>query len=275
MQEILLIGIALLINMIRLFHEINNNRTALIALVDVNIKTTVASTRLGWLWWVINPLVMMGIYYFLVNIILGRGGENYHIFILTGLIAWQSFSNGLMGTVNVIINNSQLIRQVALPISMLIAIPILVQLFFNSIGIIIILIWNYPATGFHSLAVVPLLLLVGILVYGLGLFLSVLNVYIKDTKEIVSYLLRAGFFLTPILFPVTRVTESPRLPEIAKALFSLNPMTWIINAFRQILLEGQMFNWSDYFVILCISMFIVQIGLFWLRANSSQIIKML
>jgi len=259
----------------KLFHEIIDNRSALVTLVDVNIKTTVATTRLGWLWWVINPLIMMGIYYFFVHIIMDRGGENYHLFVLTGLIAWQSFSTALTGTANVILKNKQLIRQVALPIGMLTAIPILVQLFFNSFGIIIILIWNYPVAGIHSLLVVPLLILIGLVVYGLGLFLSVINVYLRDTKQIMAYVLRAGFFLSPILFPASRVLDSAKLPEFIKTIFNLNPMCWIITALRKVLLDGQMFNWQIFFMMLLISLMIIQVGLFWLRANSSKIIKML
>lgn len=259
----------------QLFREIQENTSALFTLIEVNIKTTVATTRLGWLWWVINPLITMGIYYFFVHVIMDRGGSNYHLFILTGLIAWQTFSAALTGTTKVITSNKQLIRQVALPIAMLTAIPVLVQLFFNSIGIFIILIWNYKAIGWHSLSVILLLILLGLIVYGLGLFLSVLSVYLTDTKQILAYVLRAGFFLSPVLFPASRITESDKLPEIAKIAFQLNPMTWLLTAFREVLLEGHMFSWRRYFIMLSISLVIIQLGLFWQRANASRIIKML
>ena len=261
--------------MTRLFNEIRGHSSALITLVDVNIKTTVATTRLGWLWWIVNPLILMAIYYMFISIIMGRGGDNYHIFVLTGLIAWQSFSAALTGTADVITNNKQLIRQVALPISVLLAIPILVQLFFNSIGIVVILAWNYSVVGIHSFAVIPLLVLIGLVVYGLGLFLSVINVYISDTKQIMVYLLRVGFFLSPVLYPASRVLDSEKIPEIAKTAFHLNPISWIITALRSVLIDGQLFSWQTYFIILFVILVITQVGLLWLRANSSQIIKML
>ncbi len=204
-----------------------------------------------------------------------RGGADYHLFVLTGLVAWQGFSASLSGTTDVILNNKQLIRQVALPIGMLTVIPILVQLFFNSIGILIILVWNYPAIGWHSLSVVLLFILLGLIVYGIGLFLSVINVYLNDTKQILAYALRAGFFLSPILFPASRILDSARLPDFVKTMFSLNPMSWIITSLRKVLLDGLMFNWQDFFIMLSISLVIIQVGLIWLRANSSKIIKML
>lgn len=261
--------------MIKLFHEIKDNRPALVTLVGVNVKTTVSSTRLGWLWWLFNPLITMGIYYFFVNVIMQRGGDNYHLFVLTGIVAWQFFAVALAGSTTVIINNKQLIRQVALPATMLVTIPPLVQLFFGAVGISIVMLWNYPAMGLHSLAVIPLLLLIAMVAYGFGLYLAVIIVYIKDTKKIIAYILRAGFFLSPVLFPASRILESPRIPEIAKFAFALNPMSWIITALRTVVLDGALYNWKEFFLLLCLILLLIQIGLFWIRENSSQIIKML
>jgi len=261
--------------MIKFFDEIKNHQSAITTLVGVNIKTTVATTRLGWIWWIVNPLILMMIYYMFVNIIMDRGGENYHLFVLIGIVAWQSFSTAVTGTAKAVLTNKQLIRQVALPVSILIIIPILVQLFFNSIGMILVLFWNYQVIGFHSILVIPLLFLIGLIVYGLGLFLSVITVFVRDTTQILAYLLRAGFFLTPILYPASRVLDNEKVPELAKIVFKLNPMTWIISALREVLLEGHVFSWQTFFIITLISLLIIQIGLYWLRKNSSLIIKML
>lgn len=259
----------------KLFKEVKDHQSAFITLVRVNIKTTVATTRLGWLWWIINPLIMMAIYYFFVNVLLERGGAGYHLFVLTGLVAWYFFNRSVVEATKVIFNNKQLICQVALPISILVAIPVLVQFFFASIGIIIVMVWSYGTAGFHSLAVVPLMLLIAMVSYGLGLFVSVVNVYVKDTKEIISYALRAGFFLSPILYPTSRVLDSERIPDLAKMIYHCNPMAWIISALRQVLLEETLFNGREFFFLFLISFLLVQAGLFWLRAHSSQIVKML
>ena len=261
--------------MIKLFHEIKNNQSALVTLVGVNVKTTVSSTRLGWLWWLLNPLITMLIYYFFVNVIMQRGGDNYHLFVLTGIVAWQFFAVALSGTTTVITNNKQLIRQVALPTTMLVTIPPLVQLFFGAVGISIVMLWNYPTIGLHSFTVIPLLLLIALLAYGLGLFLAVMTVFVQDTKQVISYILRAGFFLSPVLFPASRILESPRIPEIAKTAFGLNPMSWIITALRTVLLDGGLYSWLELCWMFGLVFLLVQVGLLWIRANSSHLIKML
>ena len=259
----------------KLLHEITSYHSALISLTEANLKVSVASTRLGWFWWVVNPLVMMVIYYFFVSIVMRRGGENYHLFVLTGLVAWQIFNNSVIGTSQVIISNKLLIKQVALPIPMLILIPVLVQMFFGLIGLAVVMVWNYQAVGFHSLGVIPLVLLTGMLSYGLGLFLAVFNVFLRDTSQMLSYLLRMGFFLSPVLFPSDYVTKSDRLPELMKSLFQMNPMAVIITAFRKVLLDGVFFSPHEILVLTGCILVLIQLGLYWVRLNASQVVKMI
>jgi len=259
----------------KLIGEISSNINALVSLTEANLKTTVETTRLGWFWWVINPIVMMGIYYFFVCIILDRGEDGYHLFILTGIIAWQYFNASLLGSLGVIVQNSQLIKQVPLPIPMLVLIPVLVQMIFAVIGVVVLMVWNYSMLGVHTLMVIPLLVLTGMTSYGVGLFLSTCNVYIGDIEHLLHYVLRMGFFLSPVLFPSERVLGSDKLPGIFKAAYQLNPMATIIPEFREVLLYGRFFNFADYLIVfLCVAA-LIQLGLFWVRKNSSQIVKLL
>jgi len=259
----------------KLINEISSNYSALISLTEANLKTSVETTRLGWFWWIINPLVMMGIYYFFVNIILNRGGDNYHLFVLTGLIAWQYFNNSFLGTVKVIVQNSQLIKQVSLPIPMLILIPVLVQMIFAVIGVAVLMIWNYEVLGLQTFLVIPLIFLTGMTSYGLGLFVSVSNVYIGDIEQLLHYVMRMGFFLSPVLFPSETVMQSERLPDFFKFLFQVNPMAILITAYRSILLDGNVFEIKGILILAICLIVLTQLGLFWVRIHSPQIVKML
>ena len=261
--------------MLKLLLDLRKHKTALHALIGVNVKTTVSSTRFGWLWWLLNPLITMFIYYFFVGIILKRGGDNYHLFVLTGIVAWQMFSVAISGAIVVITNNKQLIQQVALPVEMLVLIPVLVQLFFGIVGVLIVLVWNYEAIGLISLFSIPLLILIAIAAYGIGLFLAVVNIYFKDTKNIIAYILRAGFFLSPILYPVTRITENDMIPSFIKLVLKINPMTQIIPELRSVLLHGTLNDFYSILILTGILLLIMQLGLIWIRNNSTMIVKML
>jgi len=248
---------------------------AIKVLVDINIKSTVLNTKLGWVWWILDPVIMMAIYYFLIKGIFGRGGENYHIFVLTGIIIWQAFTKSVNNSMNTIIGNKQIVKQIAFPLPLLVAIPILTNLFFALVGIIIIALVNYKFIGIHTLAILPILFLIGFLSYGIGLFVSGISVLIRDSQKIIFYILRAGFFLSPVLYPATRLLESDRISDNIKMLLQLNPMMWILTASRTVLVEGNLFNWREFFILAGIVFILVHLGLRWLKSYNNKIIKML
>lgn len=261
--------------MISLFKELRKMHGAFFTLINVDIKTTVTSTRLGWLWWILHPLVNASIYYFFVSIIMGRGGDNYHLFVLTGIVSWSFFASALNGSTSSIVNNKNIMMQVAIRPEIIVLVPPVVQLFFGSIGISIVMLWNYTAIGIHTISLLPLLLLISLTSYGFGLFLSVSNVYLRDTKEIVGYILRAGFFLSPVLYPVSRITDSDKIPQLIKFIFEFNPIAWVITALRTVLLDGSLYSFQEYFLITLFVLAIIQIGLSYLRANANQAFKRL
>ncbi|MBM9602682.1 ABC transporter permease [Desulfopila inferna] len=261
--------------MIELARKLTHHFQAFKVLVGVNIRTTVLTTKLGWLWWILDPIIMMSIYYFLIKGVFGRGGENYHLFVLSGIVCWQFFTRALSGTINVIPSNKRIIRQIAFPLPILVAIPIFTHFFFAMIGMVIIISFNFSVTNVATLAILPLLCVIGLLSYGLGLFVSVINVFFADTGKFISYILRAGFFLSPILYPASRLLESQSIPDYIKIILQLNPMVWILPAAREVLLFGQMYDWRGFLILVVFVLFVVQFGLIWLRLNSSKIIKML
>lgn len=261
--------------MLSLIRNIYKHWHALNALIKVEIKTSVASTRIGILWWIIDPVIMMFVYYFVINVIFGRGGPNYHLFILCGIVLWRFFSSAITSSGNSIKSNRSLLLQVNIPLDIIVVVQPIVRCFLALFGILIIIIFNFKVVGIHTLSILPLLIMTTLLAYGLGLYLAVIEAYFADISKIMYYILRAGFFLSPVLFPASRVLESDRVPEIFKQLYVLNPMAWIITSTRSVLLEGNMFQWSDAILLLCIILVIIQCGLFLIKLNASRIIKML
>lgn len=260
--------------MIRLLREIAGRRDALLTLVQYNLKSTVATTRLGVVWWLIDPLVMMAIYYFLVRIVFERGGPDYHLFVLTGIVPWQYFARSVRMASRGISSNRALVRQVGLPIAAMVGIPIAVQFVFGAIGIGVVAAWNYDVTGLHSVAALPLLLLVGAFSYGLGLLLAICEVHWSDTNAILGYVLRIGFLLSPVLYPASRVLESASIPDAAKLVYQLNPLSWIFTSFRDVLLDGRAFDWGMYGILLLAALALIEIGLVCLRLQGSTLVKM-
>lgn len=256
-------------------NNLTKHHQSLRALTFVEVKTSVAATKIGMFWWILDPLIMMLIYYFVISVVFGRGGPGYHLFVLCGIICWRFFSQAVTGCTNSIMSQKNLILQINVPHDILVLTQPIVKMFFAIFGVLIIVVWNFNMVGLHTLAVIPLLLLIMFLAYGLGLFLAVLNVYVNDVGRIVVYALRMGFFLSPVLFPATRIMESEKIPEIFKLAYGLNPVAWIITSMRTVLIEGRMYAVGEACIVFVASILLVQVGLMYLRRNSPRIVKWL
>lgn len=259
----------------QLVEDIQSHSQATIMMIRVELKRSVETTRLGWFYWIVDPIVMMLIYYFMVKIVFNRGGENYHLFALCGIASWQFFTRAVTKATTSFSSNTGLIRQIGIPLSIYVFTPIAVQSFFAIISYLIIMVWNYPAIGIQSFALLPLVILICLVAFGGGLFLSVFEVFAKDTSNFVMYFLRMGFFLTPILYGAERVYDSPRIPEIAKTIYGLNPMAWIIPSVRNILLDGVFYDFKVYILLFLSCLLFIQCGLIYLRKNTPKILKSL
>ncbi|MDA3897644.1 MAG: ABC transporter permease [Desulfobacteraceae bacterium] len=261
--------------MLRLAKDIRENRHALHSQFYVNIKTTVATTKLGLLWWILDPLFLMLIYYFVVKVVFNRGGENYHLFLLCGLVTWQSFSRAIALCTRSLTNNEGLIKQASLPMVIYVMISPLVQAFFYTIGLVIIMIWNWPVMGLQAFAIVFPVLLMILVSFSAGLFLSVFEVYIRDTGKLITYILRFGMYMSPVLYGPERIYQLESVPAYAKFLYSLNPMVHVIGAVRDLLFYGKMFEFRPMFITFVVTLLFMQVGLVFFRKVSPYVPKML
>jgi ABC-type polysaccharide/polyol phosphate export permease len=259
--------------MLQVFKDIFSNLHAIRVQFLVTIKTTVATTRLGALWWILDPLILMMLYTFVVKIVFDRGGPNYHLFALCGIVTWQTFSRSINLCSTALVRNSQLIRQSNLPMHIYIILPPVVQSFFYLIGLGIVAIWNSQVVSFHTLAVFILLLPMILIPYTIGLFLSIFTVKLPDIGKIVPYLLRFGFYISPILYPPERVYELEEVPAFFISIYNLNPMVHVITAVRDLLYTGQMFDIKRLLIILLITMIFMQFGIIYFRSVSRFIPK--
>lgn len=259
--------------MIKLTRDIRTNLHALRIQFFVTIKTTVATTQLGALWWILDPLFLMLIYTFVVKIIFKRGGPDYHLFALCGIVTWQTFSRSVTLSSTALTRNAQLIKQIDFPMHLYVLLPILVQAFFYLIGISIVAIWKFEVTGWHTLFVLPILFPMILIPYTFGLFLSIWTVKIPDIGKVIPYLLRFGFYFSPILYSPERIYELPNVDPFLKNLYALNPMVHVITAIRDVLLSGKMFNISNLSIIMAVTLIFTQIGIVYFRYSGRMIPK--
>lgn len=225
--------------------EIYEHRELLRALVTRDLRSRYKGSRLGWMWALVRPLVMLFIYGIAVGIFLGAGRviPDFMIFIYSGLLAWTLFSTIVMGSINSVIANGPLLTRASfprllLPLSVLAAalVDFVLQASVLTIGYLFIGDWP----RLLDLVWLPRALLVLVLLaLGTGLILAAVNVYVRDIGFLTDVGLQVGFWMVPILYSYGQVLRGVEAfgasGEIATRLYMLNPMANVVLAFQRAL----------------------------------------
>lgn len=216
---------------------------------------------LGFLWTFVNPLLMLVIYSVVFSYILKTQIEDYPMFIFVALLPWNFFvSSVLQGSVS-LVQNSGLIKKIYFPREVF---PI-ANVATNMVNYLLSLFIMLPALLIAGIKIqlpvisFPIVLLIETLfVLSLVLLLSVANVYFRDTEHLISVLLMAVFYLTPVLYPLEII------PQRMHWFFELNPLSPLIMAYRDIFFYGMWPDWGMLTLLGFISsvLFIVSLRVF-------------
>ena len=231
--------------MLQLSGRILRHRGLLATLVARELKARYRGSLLGFLWSLLNPLLLFLVYTFVFTRILparAEGTEPYALFLMIGLFPWIWASTSILeGTVS-LTTNASLIRKAVFPseilpmvsvlsnlVNFLFAMPIL------GAALVVGRVLGYPVGGWAVLLLPVVIVLQLFVVGGLALGLAALNVHFKDVKDIVQNLLTLLFFLTPIIYPLSFIDA----PLLRRLLIWGNPVTAPTLAYHDLLLRGE------------------------------------
>jgi ABC-2 type transport system permease protein len=210
---------------------------------------------LGWGWSLLNPIVFLGIYSFVFTLLFQQvpppgdpsGIHVYAFFLVCALLPWTFHSNCINGDVQAIAGNVNLIRKVFFPRSMLPAssslaffITFMIELAVLEVALIV--------TGNSLVQYAPVVIVVAVLQMafstGVGLVATSLNAFFRDVEYLVSIVLQLWFWATPVVWPVTTLTERDDLPAPFGidliTILKFNPMFEYIESYRNLLYDGRM-----------------------------------
>jgi lipopolysaccharide transport system permease protein len=211
------------------------NRELLIELVRRDLKARYRGSNLGVAWSLLNPLLYMIVYTVVFSkfVRFPTGGAPYPVYLLSGLLAWNFFSQALSASCASILANSALVKKVAFP-RVLLPLAAVLAAFVNYLISLALLI---PLVVFFRVEIgLPLILLpaIALVMFGLGLgfglILSAINVYFRDIEYLLNLALQIGFFMTPIVYQLDLVLKqagSSRTTEVFRWILYVNPMTWV------------------------------------------------
>jgi ABC-2 type transport system permease protein len=215
-----------------------SRRGVLTQLVGRDIRVKYGSSVLGYFWSLLEPLMLTAVYYLVFTYLLDRarfGIEAYALFLILGVLPWLWVSSTISASMRALKNQSRLISKVRIPreIFPLGVVGAKTFEFVMSWFVIIFVAGVARQAPTINILYFPLAFLLEIvLLTGLAFFLSAVNVLLRDVERLTRIILRVGFYMSAVVFPVSRITGEDRLPEWAKILFQCNPLVGIFSLYR-------------------------------------------
>ncbi len=207
-------------------------RDLLLLLVQKELKIKYKGAALGFLWSLLNPILMTIVYSVVFELIARFSVENYPLFLLAGLMPWNAFVIGVTSSTTAILSNSHLVSRIRFPLEFLPLTSVLanlVNLLPSFVVLVALAVLLRQPLGAPLLALPLLLVLQTVLSCGIALILSAVTVYFRDVEYLVAIGMTVWFFVTPILYPLSTVHSGK-----FHTLVLLNPMTWLMESYQRI-----------------------------------------
>ncbi len=216
-------------------------------MVKRDFKQRFAGSAAGWLWGVIHPLVLLASWTFVFQVCMKTETkspltDNYTIFLFCGFLPWLLFQETVQRSAAALLDHSNLITKTLFP-SEVIPVSIFLSALINhliAIGLVSVAVIFWDRGISPMMAFLPVyILLNGLFAIGLGWIASSLNVYLRDTAQVVQVVLTLWFWLTPIF--ITR----DLVPVKLRFLVDWNPLSYIVSAYRELILSVDFPNWRE------------------------------
>lgn len=247
-------------------------------LVKTDFKLRYQGSVLGYIWSLLRPLLLFVILYlvFAKFLKVGNAVPHYPVYLLFGIVLWNFFGEVTSGSVGAIVGKGDLIRKINFPkynIILAVAMSGVINLFLNFIVIAIFMVVGHVSVSWQILWLIPLLIELFLISLGMGFLLSALFVKFRDVSYIWEVLMQAGFYGTPIIYPLTRIPYH-RVREV----LLLNPLAQIIQDARYVLVThdtttiyqefgGDKWIWA---IPISITIVVVALGSWYFRHHSKN-----
>jgi lipopolysaccharide transport system permease protein len=239
-------------------------------LAQKDFKIRYRNSALGFLWSLLNPLAYMVILTLVFSVLLRVNIPNFAAWLLIGILVWRFFAIGTSQSLGSIVGNPSLVSKVYFPRYLIVLANNLGNLLGSSLEFIVL----FPLMILLGVNLTPMILVFPIvlglefvLVFGLSLSLSSLNLKYRDFYQIWDIALQLGFFVSPIVY------DTSLIPPKYRFLYSLNPVTRLIEFMRDILLRSSLPSSPENLIMLLDISLLLAIGLLIFRHFESRFVE--
>ena len=222
------------------FQVLVRQRPVITMFAQRELRARYGTSALGLGWPLIRPLSLLALYTFVFSTVLKvRFGDsanttNFAFYLFCGMVPWLAFADGVTRATTAITEQTPLVKRIRFPSEILPVHQVLVALAVESLGLIILiggLILAGRTPGWPLLTVAIVMIPQFLFTTGVGWVLAALSVMLSDTRQAVTFALMFWMYATPIFYPLDMV------PERFQWLFWLNPLTYLVEAYRGAILE--------------------------------------
>ena len=223
--------------MIEQLKKIWQRRELLWYIVKLQMKAENKNKVFGFLWSFLDPLLLFLTYMVLVSIIFRRGGPQFPVLLFLSLLSWKWFASSLGRSVTSITSRVGLVQSVRFPLAVLPLSGIIIGFFDWLFGFVILvpMLFIFEASFTVNVLWLPVLLLIQFIgTIGACLIVAVLGTYLSDLNNIIQFVIRICFYLSPILYSV-----QDTVPERLTMLYMLlNPFAGLLESYKNVLIYG-------------------------------------
>ncbi|NLZ26823.1 MAG: ABC transporter permease, partial [Chloroflexi bacterium] len=247
--------------------EIGNYRHLLAQLVRRDILTRYKRSFLGVAWTMLNPLGTMLVMTIVFSNIFKASmpGVPFPVYILSGLVVWNFFSQGTNASMSGLVWGGNLLQRIFVPRTIFAVSAVgtaLVNTIIALVPLIIVMLVTKATFSWALLFLPVAIILIAFFTLGFGLLISSLAAFFPDVMEMYQILLTAWMYLTPIIYPESII------PERLQTVYRLNPMYWLVRVFRAPIVEQSLPALRDFSIAAAISFIMLIVG--WLVFTSKS-----
>jgi ABC-type polysaccharide/polyol phosphate export permease len=242
-------------------------------LIKRDLSARFTGSALGLAWAVLQPLSFVVLYWFVFTFMIpggrtGTTGDSYIYFLISGLLPWLGFSEGLMRSTTSIVESSAIVRKLPLRSEVLVVVPNATAIVFESVALILFSIaLLVRGLDLRNVWLLPVALVLQLAVQvGVGFFLATTYVFFRDVPHVITFVLAIAFYLSPILYPVSGKFEK---------YFFWNPMTPLLGLFRSAMLGSPLPDATSIVFLLTFATCVCTAGLLFFRRAQPSLVDVI
>lgn len=258
----------------RFFEDVKKYYGYAVRSAKSTLKTEVANSYLNWIWWILDPLFTMLIYYIIFGLVFDGKEPYFTTFIFIGLTMWNFFNKNVVQSVNMIKRNKSIVTKVYIPKFILLIANMMTngfKMFISWIIVIFMMFFSKVELSWNVLAFIPIILVLMLFTFAVSVHLLHFGVFVEDLSNVVNIAFRLLFYMTGVFFNIQTRIEEPYRTILTYG----NPVAMLLHDMRNALLYQTPPNWMGLLVWSLISILLALLGIWQIYKNENSYVKVI